>query len=82
MRACGHATNGLPYTGSLYGIGGSCQVPVEGGRTFASTCTSITQGRRFRSACSTAPFSSSGRVTVMPSAPHARAHAAKSGLYG
>src|SRR5262245_35648591 len=77
-----HATHGLPYAGSLNGIGGSCQVPVDGGRTLASTCTSITHGRLLRSACSTAPARSSLRVTVVPSAPLARAQAAKSGLYG
>ncbi len=59
---------------------GSCHVPVEGGRTSPSTCTSMTQGRRFFRASSTAPASSCGRVTVRPSAPQARAQAAKSGL--
>src|SRR5262245_59123951 len=81
---CGkdQATYGLPNTGSLNGIGGNCQVPVDGGRTLASTCTSITHGRLARNACSTAPARSSLRVTVTPSAPQARDQAAKSGLYG
>jgi hypothetical protein len=73
-------THGLPNAGSLYGVGGNCHVPVEGGRTSASTCTSSTQGRLFLIACCSAPARSSLFVTVTPSAPQARAQAAKSGL--
>src|SRR5690606_19533253 len=67
-----YAIHRLPNTGSLYGVGGSCQVPVDGGRTSASTCTSMTQGRRLRTACVTASCSAALRVTVTPSAPAAR----------
>ena len=56
------------------------RAPVEGGRTLASTCTSMTQGRLLRMAVSSAPRRSSLFVTVTPSAPAARAQAAKSGL--
>ena len=60
----------------------SSQVPVAGGRTSASTCTSITNGLLALIACSSAPLKSSDLVTVMASTPAARAQAAKSGLYG
>src|SRR5208282_1769504 len=69
-----------PNTGSLCGMGGSAQVPVAGGRTLASTCTSIRQGASSLIACSSAPLKSCDLVTLTPSTPHARAQAAKSGL--
>ena len=51
--------------GSLYGVGGNCQVPVEGGLTSASTWTSMTQGRLFASARSIAGRKSAECVTVV-----------------
>src|SRR5262249_53363262 len=74
--------NRSPNTGSRYGVGGSCQAPVAGGCTLASTWTSSTNGLCAAIACSSAPSSSSDFATVTPSAPLPRAHAAKSGLYG
>src|SRR5262245_33100719 len=73
-------THGLPNTGSLCGVGGSCQVPVAGGRTSASTCTSIRNGLLAAIACSSAPLKSSDLVIVSASTPEALAQPAKSGL--
>src|SRR5262245_44166836 len=72
----------LPKTGSLCGVGGSSQDPVEGGRISASTCASMTKGLLAFTACSSAPLKSSDFLTVIASTPQARAQAAKSGLYG
>src|SRR5476649_1132568 len=88
LRAHGYftvAASGIkrwPNTGSFHGVGGNCQAPVAGGRTSASTCTSIKNGLLALTACSSAPLKSSDLVTVMASTPAARAQAAKSGLYG
>src|SRR6185437_7588737 len=71
-----------PNTGSLCGVGGSSQAPVEGGRTSASTWTSSTNGLFALTACSRAALRSCDFVTVMASTPQDFASAAKSGLYG
>src|SRR5262245_43741551 len=73
-------TQRLPNAGSLCGVGGSCQVPVAGGRTSASTCTSIRNGVFALIACSSAPLKSSDLVIVRASTPQALAQPAKSGL--
>src|SRR3984957_5408685 len=71
-----------PNTGSLWGVGGNSQAPVDGGRTSASTCTSSRNGLLALMACSSAPRKSSDFVTVSASTPAALAQAAKSGLNG
>src|SRR5262245_20324123 len=69
-----------PKAGSLYGVGGRCHVPVAGGLTVASTCTSMRKGRLAATACSRAPLKSSDLVMVMASTPLALAQPAKLGL--
>src|ERR1700684_1639012 len=71
-----------PNTGSLCGVGGNSQAPVEGGRTSASTCTSSRNGLLAFTAWSSAPRKSCDLVTVSASTPAAFAQAAKSGLNG
>src|SRR5215470_2819767 len=68
-----HLTCFLPKTGSVWGIGGSAQAPVPGGRMLASTCTSIRHGLSSFTACSNAPLKSCDLVTVRPSTPAALA---------
>src|SRR5262245_33118880 len=79
-RSYAPGTQRWPNTGSLCGVGGSCHVPVAGGRTSASTWTSMRNGLFALTACSRAPLKSSDLVMVSASTPLALAHPAKSGL--
>ncbi len=63
------ASSACRTMGSLNGVGGSCQVPVPGGLTLSSTCTSSRQGLPSASAWRNASPSWSECFTVIPSTP-------------